>query len=713
MKALEPLIALSLSLFIFRKWPPFDSSLAIVIVIGGAFCVCAGDTSISASAFIWILTSSFVTQIRNQLLKLQQRKTLRHSLTLDLELPPTPHHLALQGLFVFVAASAGAFLMSLPMILFDKSQRETCLDGLVIEAGMSHFLYNLASFGVLAIVSPATHSLANTAKRAVIVGCSTFFLREKITRETMIGLCLVLVGSLWYSTSTSELGCINNNTLRKGYFCRASILVAFLMAGPWFQHRLAIPSFLLSGAIRKDSFSSHCLYDRILYCLLRLSPVSNISDFNVTNIEGAIEGRIDTCVRQWNSSQQHEDTGMEWPPQSLQILGIGPGKGKDMIDWATYRLDVFNERNLNVKVACCASDKDALPSWGASLPIISRGYTHGGSYLPPWYAMGVDESALSFGYYLPQPPQRKSVSNHSLLGGFRTTTFTGVANLGDCFNYYLYGIVSGLKNFKGENRGPLFCQVGSILHQNCDVVWGSGLITDHKVVFSGKSVEVHATRGPDTLNRLKSFSSSPGMTFGDPGLLATLIFPISGTVESVDFCIIPHYIDHSNPTLNRLLKNGGNETEGYTLRFLNIETCSFDEFVENLSGCKRVLSSSLHGLIFAFSYGIPGIRLIFSDKVIGNHFKFRDFYNGIGHPDLYKFIEVKNGKKIPFSEIAQLIRLKVPSFDAEALWSSNPVHAQNLGIRRAEHLKRASSWTKNLHSVYPHKSYVALALHVK
>ena len=201
MKALEPLIAVCFSVCFLRSFPTLDSLSAMMVVIAGVFFVCVRDLSISASS--WVLLSSLVTQGRNQLLKLYQKKKL--SLSLELE-PSDPRCRALQGLVVFVASSAGAFPFNFIMALLEKPQLEICNNSLALEAGVSHFLYNLASFGILAMVSPATHSLANTTKRAVIVGCSAFFLREKFSKETSVGLCLVALGSIWYSISAkSEL----------------------------------------------------------------------------------------------------------------------------------------------------------------------------------------------------------------------------------------------------------------------------------------------------------------------------------------------------------------------------------------------------------------------------------------------------------------------------------------------------------------------------
>ncbi len=54
------------------------------------------------------------------------------------------------------------------------------------------------------------------------------------------------------------------------------------------------------------------------------------------------------------------------------------------------------------------------------------------------------------------------------------------------------------------------------------------------------------------------------------------------------------------------------------------------EVCAEISACARILSSSLHGLVVADSYGIPNARLVLSNQIIGGDFKFRDYALGIG-----------------------------------------------------------------------------------
>jgi hypothetical protein len=54
------------------------------------------------------------------------------------------------------------------------------------------------------------------------------------------------------------------------------------------------------------------------------------------------------------------------------------------------------------------------------------------------------------------------------------------------------------------------------------------------------------------------------------------------------------------------------------------------DVVGAIAGCDFVLSSSLHGLVVADSFGIPNAWLRVSDRQRGEGFKYRDYYAAFG-----------------------------------------------------------------------------------
>ena len=50
-----------------------------------------------------------------------------------------------------------------------------------------------------------------------------------------------------------------------------------------------------------------------------------------------------------------------------------------------------------------------------------------------------------------------------------------------------------------------------------------------------------------------------------------------------------------------------------------------------------MISSSLHGLIASDSLGIPNMRFVASDKIIGGDYKYNDYYSSYGINQPVKF----------------------------------------------------------------------------
>jgi len=122
-----------------------------------------------------------------------------------------------------------------------------------------------------------------------------------------------------------------------------------------------------------------------------------------------------------------------------------------------------------------------------------------------------------------------------------------------------------------------------------------------------------AVRGALTKSRVNGAQRA---ILGDPGLLADLIVP-SKFKKSHVIGLVPHYVDKLDLRLNRLSKIPG-------IKVINVDR-NVRPVLKEISQCEYILSSSLHGLVVADSYGIPNAWIEMSDKVVGNGFKFRDY----------------------------------------------------------------------------------------
>ncbi len=164
--------------------------------------------------------------------------------------------------------------------------------------------------------------------------------------------------------------------------------------------------------------------------------------------------------------------------------------------------------------------------------------------------------------------------------------------------------------------------IGSILGSANEraEVWGSGFIREDEKLI-GKPRAVHAVRGPLSREKLLRMRVDCPEIYGDPALLLPRFYnPDVEKRHAVG--IIPHYVDKGHPWL-------AHHAGDPQVKILDIET-GIREFVREVKSCEVILSSSLHGLICADSYGVPNAWIRFSDAVIGGDFKFRDYRRSIG-----------------------------------------------------------------------------------
>lgn len=174
-------------------------------------------------------------------------------------------------------------------------------------------------------------------------------------------------------------------------------------------------------------------------------------------------------------------------------------------------------------------------------------------------------------------------------------------------------------NVKQPNGNYTIYSTGSVMlfTKPNSIVWGTGCID--KGMIGEKPSKVYAVRGPLTREELLKKGIECPEVYGDPALLYPMIY--NPKVEKkYKWGIIPHYIEFESARDREVIKNL--ENQGVKI----IDICAGEkEFINELLEVENVISSSLHGLIMADAYGIPNARVNISNKLIGGHFKFKDY----------------------------------------------------------------------------------------
>lgn len=171
--------------------------------------------------------------------------------------------------------------------------------------------------------------------------------------------------------------------------------------------------------------------------------------------------------------------------------------------------------------------------------------------------------------------------------------------------------------------------IGSIIRRatNNMIVLGSGTINSKHQLNS--QADYRFVRGPLTRKHILDSGGKCPEIYGDPALLLPLFCPEE--TKEFDIGITPHYVDFN------LVK------EKYPkYKIIQLENKNPLEVAREISKCKKIISSSLHGIIAAHAYGIPAAWTKFSNNVKGDDIKFKDYYASINLDAVISTVENPN-----------------------------------------------------------------------
>lgn len=270
-------------------------------------------------------------------------------------------------------------------------------------------------------------------------------------------------------------------------------------------------------------------------------------------------------------------------------------------------------------------------------------------------------------------------------------------NLGDDLNFYLLREITGKKIINYDNMRK-FCLkirhytcIGSVFEWEVDsasIVWGTG------IMFGGDRVvpnpkKICAVRGPLTRKILINNGISCPEIYGDPALLLPLVYN-PHVEKKYQIGLIPHFIDYNQDIIQKFHNLNKSNTKLIQMQGYK----SWKEVICDICSCDYIVSSSLHGMIIADAYNIPNTWIQLSDNLMGEHFKFHDYFASVGRKEEVP-LDFRN-KDIDLKEIVEnLKKYQDIKIDIQKIIDSCPLISKKRKAKLEKTIPHNYSWMYN------------------
>lgn len=246
--------------------------------------------------------------------------------------------------------------------------------------------------------------------------------------------------------------------------------------------------------------------------------------------------------------------------------------------------------------------------------------------------------------------------------------YTGVPNVGDLANADLVSAIGGAPSYQTRDvHLPHLLAVGSVMEwaQPSSIIWGAGVMDPVRGIGGAVAQNIHAVRGALSLTCLHDHGISVDVPLGDPAFLLPRLLKIERKSVPGRIGIVPHYVNQGDPFFADLVHQGA--------QLLDVKTLKVRNFLEEMATCACVISSSLHGLIFAEALGVPNLWVASGDGVHGNGFKFRDWFSTMRRPQR-EALRPQGASSL--NDLSQMCETHEPVIDEAALMAAFPEQLQ-------------------------------------
>ncbi|WP_352903165.1 polysaccharide pyruvyl transferase family protein [Mesorhizobium sp. M0833] len=203
--------------------------------------------------------------------------------------------------------------------------------------------------------------------------------------------------------------------------------------------------------------------------------------------------------------------------------------------------------------------------------------------------------------------------------------FDKVRNVGDLLNPYLIPRITGVETRRSKSSAFIHLRaIGSVLGSANwqSYIWGAGSIDGSPPRFRLDPRKIRAVRGVLTRDMLSNCGyPMDSVLLGDPAWLLPRYYKKRSSINGAAYRvgIVPHFSD-----MERFVDKSLVPSQDCTVIDVGLDP---ESFVDKVLSCDFIVSSSLHGLIIADAYDVPNAWVKFSNKLLGDEFKFRDYYS--------------------------------------------------------------------------------------
>jgi pyruvyltransferase len=209
---------------------------------------------------------------------------------------------------------------------------------------------------------------------------------------------------------------------------------------------------------------------------------------------------------------------------------------------------------------------------------------------------------------------------------------------------------------------------GSLLNNSIHraTVWGTGCawksdLDPNRFASPSEEFRIIATRGLLSKKMVEENGHQP-ITYGDPGILLPNFYQ-PNVSKKYNVGIVCSWVDYHDV---RARYNNEKITVINTMG-------DIEDIINRINECEIIISSALHGIITAIAYKIPTACVKFSDKMIGDGFKYQDFSTCLNTP--LNMINLEESV-LELEELVNLSSIYTLIIDADNLFNCCPFRCQ-------------------------------------